>query len=258
MVSEVSQHDFFGRGLDTGFPLTDAVIDGVQNGRIFADETGTSNFFVIHKACFGFIKSESKHVNDFADLFETSPLLPSYFHLYSPPLALTSELTKRPDRFNMKDRKRIRLLRREKVARDYVPAGAIDLHTITGLNLDKIDSLGLAIDTKFWKSRKDFLENGFGVCLFDKSGSALAVCYTACVARGLAEIDVQTSVEHRGKGYGRIVTDAFINVCVDRGVIASWDCFEENSASLRTAMAAGFVVEREYQFISIYNKSRQQ
>jgi GNAT superfamily N-acetyltransferase len=257
MITEVSQKEFSRTGFTTGFPLTDAIVNGSQDGKIFANKDDDSNAFILHKAAFGFIQLNESHINGFVDLFEKDPLIPSYFHLYDPPSALTDELRNRPAVFNLRDRKRIRLIRREKVTSAAGTDMTTKLQALNALNLDKLDVMELGIGSKFWRSREDFLANGFGVGLFDASGLSLAACYTACVAGGMAEIDIQTLPEHRGKGYGRMVTDAFVNMSLDRGVVAGWDCFEENSASLRTAMAAGFAVQRSYQFISIFNKSRQ-
>jgi RimJ/RimL family protein N-acetyltransferase len=78
----------------------------------------------------------------------------------------------------------------------------------------------------------------------------VSLCYAAAVADGLAEVDVVTSAEFRGRGLAGVVTREFIKECLRRGVAPTWDCFDYNAGSVKLAEGLGFVEARRYDFYS--------
>ncbi len=73
---------------------------------------------------------------------------------------------------------------------------------------------------------------------------------------GVAEIDVATLPDFRMKGFAKLVVGRFVDYCLDNGITANWDCFEDNLGSLKTAEHLGFKFIRSYNFLSIFNKTR--
>ena len=112
------------------------------------------------------------------------------------------------------------------------------------------------MEKKFWRSKEDFLENGFGFIANDYVGNPVSICYSACVASKTAEIDVVTMPGHQKKVLAKVVVGAFVDFCLENNITANWDCFVENTASLNTAESIGFTAAMNYPFLSIYNKRK--
>lgn len=233
-----------------------AVVSGVQVGKIFTNSSG--DLFIIHKSGFSLFvaKKNSDHENHFVSLLESSTDIPQYFHIYDPPQFLIDSITRRKDLFNMRLRKRIQL-RCHSLTREKMTDGNSKVHLVDESNYDNVEELGIDLGSKFWNSRKDFLKNGIGVCVLDDKRKALSICYSACLVDKVAEIDIVTHPDHRKSGFGQLVTHEFVRLALERKIIPSWDCFEDNHASVATALSSNFVVNYKYPFISIFNKKDQ-
>lgn len=237
------------------FPLILSVIQQKQNGWIFVDDAKKPSFALILTK-FGFVYLVgAKADDDFDDAvvhFLEIPKdhLPSYLLWYSPSLRWQKKLNKLPASL-IRYRERIRF-QFDRHNADYLGA---ELRCPPGFEIKLLDSdlltvaskFGVGIDSKFWASADDFLTNGVGVCIL-KDGEILSLCYSACIVDGLAEVDVITLPEHRGRGLSRIVSQRFIMECLQRNVIPTWDCFANNEASVRLAQSLGFVKLHDYSF----------
>jgi len=53
-------------------------------------------------------------------------------------------------------------------------------------------------------------------------------------------IDIETKAEHRKKGLASTLTQYFVNECVDKGLVAQWNCIDSNIASRNTVEKEGF------------------
>ncbi|WP_279237188.1 GNAT family N-acetyltransferase [Alkaliphilus pronyensis] len=53
-------------------------------------------------------------------------------------------------------------------------------------------------------------------------------------------IDIETRVEHRKKGLAYILTQYFVKECIQRSLVAQWNCVDSNIASRKTVEKAGF------------------
>ena len=235
------------------FPLVNAVVSGVQVGKIFTNNSG--DLFIIHKSGFSLfvVKKNSDHENHFASFLESSTDIPQYFHIYDPPQFLIDSIEKRKDLFNIRLRKRIQF-RYHALSQEKAINGNLKVQSIDESNFERVDELGVDLGNKFWNSREDFLKNGIGVCMLDDKGKALSICYSACLVDKIAEIDIATHPEHRKSGFGQLVTSEFIRLSLERMIIPGWDCFEDNHASVATALRSNFVVTFKYPFISIFKK----
>lgn len=226
-----------------------AVVQQQQRGWVFVDNLARPiSALVINN--FGFMQliGAKNSDNNLYEFFKSpTNSIPAYLLWYSPPLQIQKIL----DGFNqVRRRERVRFVFKKKAFENPVecPAG----FTVQRLNKESIEmaeTLNLEIGSRFWASTNDFLEHGIGTCLI-KDGHIVSLCYSACVVDNLAEIDVVTQEEYRGMGLAVIATQNFITECVRRGITPTWDCFINNTASMKLAVKLGFEEERTYPFYS--------
>lgn len=240
-----------GIDINTNFPLINAVLNGVQQGNIFEDET---SLLIIHKAGFSFFKPKNAAVDysNFTKLILSSPDVPKYFHIYDPPVELIAALNK-DNRFQTRIRKRIHLKHTGKrLSLKFSAAENYPVQEITENNFESFSVFDLDIANKFWSSKEDFLNNGFGFFVTAEDNKPVSVCYAACVASGQAEIDIATLKPYQQKGLAKTATEKFVEHCIDNNVTANWDCFEDNNGSLKVAEQVGFKASLNYNFLSIF------
>jgi RimJ/RimL family protein N-acetyltransferase len=121
--------------------------------------------------------------------------------------------------------------------------------------VESFSGFGLHLESRFWSSKKDFLDHAMPVGLMDENGQPAAVCYSAANSSGLAEIDIYTAENYRKKGLGKLATSLFINECIQHDLTPNWDCFAENKGSFNLAICMGFTAVRAYNFLSIFTKN---
>jgi RimJ/RimL family protein N-acetyltransferase len=243
------------------FPLINAVTLGSQNGIIFENARHPDSIFVIHKAAFsGFVGNVEIDASDFFHFLINSIHIPDYFHIYDPPPHLVSSITSQDSGVKFKLRKRIQL-RHDKKNRSLGNAhSAFSNEEVTRITMENFHSLevfNLNMESKFWSSGRDFLLNGFGFVSMGAINDPHAICYSACVADNLAEIDVATLPDFQRKGLAISVVEKFVGYCLENGIQANWDCFAENIGSLKTAIRAGFEERKTYSFLTIIKPKKE-
>ncbi len=90
-----------------------------------------------------------------------------------------------------------------------------------------------------WDSYDQFINRSVGIVAVNGS-SIVAVLIGSGRYQDVIPIDIMTNAEHRKKGLASILTQHFVNKCVDRRLIAQWNCVESNIASRNTVEKAGF------------------
>ena len=239
----------------TAFPLINAVLDRVQQGRVFRD-TDAGAWYILHKAGFSLL-TEPVDPGGVLDFFLQSEAIPGYFHVYNAPGGLIRVCSERSDDVNIRIRKRIQLRPGpDRPLKQMDAAEGFRVRPVDAGDLEKLSVFRLSLEHRFWSSASDFLEKGLGYCVWNEAGMPVSLCYAACVARETAEIDVATLPDFQRKGLARLAVGAFVQACTDRGITANWDCFEENAGSLRTAESLGFRQTTSYNFLSIFNKRK--
>jgi hypothetical protein len=233
------------------FPLILAVIRGIQPGWVFAnDPVFPSSALIITR--FGFIQYTGA-VDPDAGLFEffrhPDPRLPNYILWYAPPLRIQTYLDKIPAE-NIRRRERMRFVyNTKKIAMQPELPSGFEIHTLDKDTLARTHHLNLDITSRFWSSAEDFWRYGIGVCVMN-SGEVVSLCYSACVAGGMAEVDVITQDGYRGKGLALVAARQFILECAKRNIVPTWDCFTNNTASMKLAQKLGFEKVFSYNFYS--------
>ena len=95
---------------------------------------------------------------------------------------------------------------------------------------------------------EDFLENGFGYCVF--VGDELASASTTYgYYSGGYELQIATAPKFRRRGYAAIAGAAFLLECLGRGKLPHWDA--ANQTSVRLAQRLGYEYGGEYLAISM-------
>ncbi|HEX6182904.1 MAG TPA: GNAT family N-acetyltransferase [Pyrinomonadaceae bacterium] len=262
MISELGQEKFHAvlplyRASGACFPVISAVIQGRQRGQVFADgREAPGAAFVVNDFGFAYLFGEGvdeEFDTELARLLSTEGALKtSYLLWYAPPAGWESRLGALGGE-RVRRRGRVRFEFREERAgwlgAPVVCPEGFELEPMSAGLIPKTEKFGLKLDSRFWASAADFIENGLGVCL-TKDGEVVSLCYAAAVADGLAEVDVVTDAEFRGQGLAGVVTRHFIKECLRRGVAPTWDCFDYNAGSLKLAEGLGFVETRRYDFYS--------
>lgn len=255
------------------FPLIRAVVDRLQRGWIWADDPEHPASALVVTA-FGFtclLGAQARSSPDrrpAADQggsdsgFDSSVRrllcaggddMPGYLLWYAPPPPFRAWLDARPaTSFRRRERVRLRWNGAEPAYLGQIeaPADGLRLAPLDVGLIAEVDKLGLRLGSRFWSSVDDLLAHGFGACLVAHDGAVVSVCYASCVADGLAEIDIATRDDRRGRGYGGIVAREFVRQCRRRRMAPTWDCFTANQASLRLAGSLGLVEASRYSLYS--------
>lgn len=236
------------------FPLILAVIQNKQAGRVFVDDIlNPSSVLVIHK--FGFmqvfgVEGADRFDADLADFFSIKREdVPSYLLWYSPPQRWQLKLD-RLENGLVRKRERARFVYYEQSPDLWQDVSAgYDVQLLDKVLLKKTDDFNLNISSRFWSSVDDFLKNGVGVCLL-QDNQIVSLCYSACIVNGMAEVDVITRDGYQGQGLATIVAQRFIQECVRKKIMPTWDCFMNNTASVKLAEKLGFSETETYFFYS--------
>jgi len=240
------------------FPLINAVIGGVQKGSIFRDDRNGE--FIYHKAGFSWLNPTAEtNFEKLPAFFINAGKLPVYFHIYDACDELIRACEDQKNFLNIRKRERVQLqfeLTHSSFP-DISPSPDFYIAKIDKNNFQSLSVFNLALESKFWNAEADFLDSGYGFCAFTRDHLPASICYSASVVNGLAEIDVATLPEYRNKGLAKKAVGAFIRYSIEHDIVPNWDCFAENTASLKTAKSLHFIETTRYLFLSIYNKSRE-
>lgn len=119
-----------------------------------------------------------------------------------------------------------------------IPAGftvrPLDSETLA-LSPDLVEML-----TIFWRSPEAFFSSGgFGFCITD-SNQVVSSCLSALIGVGQAEIDINTHDGYRQRGLATATCAAFIAHCLKNGLAPTWECWLDNTPSLKLAEKLGF------------------
>jgi hypothetical protein len=248
---------YFPLGIENPFPLINSVINKSQSGFIFTSRYNSDLFFIYHKSGFSYL-SKIKNI-DFTNVLEYligCKRTAQYFHIYDAAPGLISSC-EGCSAINYKLRQRVKLIfqNNELGKVRNLPFG-YSIDRITDSNFDKFDIFNINLQSKFWSSKDDFLENGFGFAVFNEKNLPISVCYSACVANGIVEIDIATLPQNQKLGLASTLVTHFLEYCNAKKLVANWDCFDTNLGSLRTAQNSGFTPVTVYNFLSIFKKEQ--
>jgi hypothetical protein len=242
------------RELISQFPLINAVLSKLQKGLVYVDPVSNSSF-ISTKAGFSlFVYDESETGN--GDLFgglKDCLDLPNYVHIYSPSRSLISYFEETPSHWKIRRRAQFRRYDTAP-ARDHeglLPTG-FQVTSIQEVGFDRLENaFELDFSGRYWNSREEFLKGAIGACILNEKNEPTAVCYSACVIEGVAEMDTLVLPDYRGRRFMRIVSEPFFNLTAARSLIPHWDTFVSNKASYVMAQKFNLQLVREYDLLSV-------
>jgi hypothetical protein len=236
------------------FPLINAVASKLQKGFIYVDSESNSSF-ICTKAGFSlFIRDESLGVDGaLFDGLRHALDLPNYIHIYSPPRSLAAYLEESSNQWKV--RRRAQFRRRDTAMtgnhESLLPSG-FRVATIQDVGFDPLEqAFKLDFGGRYWNSKEEFLNGATGACILNEKNEPTAICYSACIIEGVAEMDTLVLPQYRGRGFMRIVSEPFFNLAAARSVIPHWDTFVSNKASYIMAQKFNLNLVREYDLLSV-------
>jgi hypothetical protein len=239
------------------FPLINAVARGVQAGLVYADPSQTV-VVVATKSGFSLVNTldpepAASFGAELLAFLRDTPEIPRYVHLYGPPRAVVEYVGAHAPRHRRRRRAQFRLHATGMTFayEDLLPPGH-RIATVQEVGVDRLEEVfRLDFGHRYWDSREEFLAGAIGTCLVSDHGGLLAVCYSACIVDGVAEVDTVVVPEHRGKGLLKVVSEPYFNLAVARRLTPHWDTFVENRPSYAMVRNFGLTEVQEYELVSI-------
>jgi GNAT superfamily N-acetyltransferase len=105
--------------------------------------------------------------------------------------------------------------------------------------------LKLDLNSRFWPSKEDFLQNTLGAVIFHHT-QPIGICYACAISNEIAEVDIYTDPSYRRQGVGQWVFAAFLQLCRERNITPHWDCYVNNIPSFDLATKLGFMPYHYY------------
>lgn len=96
-----------------------------------------------------------------------------------------------------------------------------------------------------WRSPGDFVEKGLGYCLLHDD-EIVSTCFSAFVAGERREISIDTRPDYRRRGLATLTAAALISHCLENGWEPGWECWTDNTPSVRLAEKLGFERGTDY------------
>ena len=239
-------------------PLINAVLSGIQAGSVYADSSRDS-FFVSTKSGFSLYSASGQQERFDEKLFDFlrhNNDIPDYIHIYSPASSFLEYLGAHWSKHKIRRRAQFRYFGTE-ATYDYellLPVG-YRVASIQQVGIDLLEqAFRLDFGKRYWNSTDEFLANAIGACILTETGNPAAICYSACVVDGLAEMDTLVLDEHRGKRFMRIVSEPFFNMTYAKRLTPHWDTFVSNTASYVMAQKFGLKAIQEYELLSLFRR----
>ncbi len=104
-------------------------------------------------------------------------------------------------------------------------------------------------DVKFHGGLDIWEQTCFGYCLM-QGDDILSEATVGPAALGLREPGVITYEDHRGKGYGTMVSARLVQEIESLGDKTYWNCAKQNVSSAAIARKLGYTIEREFRVIA--------
>lgn len=235
-LNEYNKLKFFADKLGI-YPLS--IVEKMQSGEVFADDAEDPSAVLFWHYC-GFAYISGNYTEDFVNDVLSLMRCPTSNHsgrlvLHTQNDAELSRLILRNSNIQQKERYCFEFAERK------TPLQPLS----TPLRLVRIDAqnyyllCGRITPAFSWKSKQDFLHNGFGWCILN--GSEFAACaFSSAVSSEFVDIGVETAPAYQGKGLGKIVASAMIDEILKHGKKPLWECNSTNEASKRLALSVGF------------------
>ena len=260
MLSRIQQHEYATirerhQGRISQYPLINAVISGIQEGFVYADPS-RNTFFISTKAGFSLFDSLDPTPDLDSALFDFlkgTPDLPGYLHIYSPSKSFQDHVAGTWDKYKIRQRAQFQYSGDGCGTNERLLPPHYRIATIQEVGFAQLEEVfKLDFGNRYWNSTADFMTHAIGACILNEKSEPAAICYSACVIDGYAEMDTLVMPEYRGKGFMKIVSEPFFNLAVKNKLIPHWDTFISNAASYRAAQRFQLQSVQEYDLLSLF------
>lgn len=243
------------RSVGSFFPLIAAVLLNDQDGLVYADSwEAPRQVYVEHS--FGFAQIFGGSCPDFESWLERYLIEDKRFsapkvRLYTPCLPAFLD---NPEWNNLRSFRQRFFLDPQHPLSDRLArmeqTGEFDVVDVNERNVLEIEST-FGVVSRFWRDSGDFVRKANPVAVRYR-GRPASICYSAAEACGRVEIDVFTLPELRGLGAGKYAVLNFLAGCREKSLEPLWDCFSNNTGSIRLCRSVGFHASRPpYPFFTI-------
>lgn len=236
------------------YPLISAVVSAIQDGFVYADSS-RNTFFISTKAGFSLFDSLDPAPNLESELFDFlkgAPDNPGYLHIYSPSRSFQDHVAANWDKYKIRPRAQFQYLGDGCETNERLLPPHYRIATIQEVGFAQLEEVfKLDFGNRYWNSPEDFLTHAIGACILNEKSGPAAICYSACVTDGYAEMDTLVLPEYRGQGFMKIVSEPFFNFAVKNNLIPHWDTFVSNAASYRAAQRFQLQLVQEYDLLSL-------
>jgi GNAT superfamily N-acetyltransferase len=240
-------YEFFNK-----YPSINAVISNEQDGFVYSDAI-RNNLFVCAKYGWSLLLAEDPtEIGALFEILKSNREIPDYIHLYPPNKTLINYLEGNWNKYKIRKRCQFRYIKKLPIiSKEILPSGFL-VSKIQDIDFSKLDVFKLDLGKRYWRSKDDFIMNAIGVCIENPINEPVAICYSICIADDIAEVEILVLPEFKGKGFGRIISESFLNLTIEKGIIAHWDTFILNTPSFELVQKLGFQKIQEYDLVSTF------
>jgi len=251
-------------------PYSNPIIETVlyQNkggGMYYAGDLIDGNYLIFHRSGFAHINFNPFDENLNEEFFrevdaflETTPAIPDYLMFYhTPAILLDYWQTQEKQYFRIRKRRRYQIDDNHFMTLDpasyAVPAG----HRLIPLQqcpYEDLEVFELSLDSKFYDSREQFLQNSFGFVLYNDENRPVSISYLMCLVGRNSECDLKTLPDLRNKGYGYINITNYVRESILRKINVGWDCFVDNHTNKWVKEYGYTHIIREYDFVTFLKR----
>jgi GNAT superfamily N-acetyltransferase len=234
------------RATEAPFPLMGAVLQNRQDGVVHADNAARPSCAYVEHS-FGFAQVLGRPPAEFESALERYLLVDKSFaprkvRLYTPWLPGFLEdprydsLRSLRQRFILDPASKVNAAAHS--PEDEGQGSDRQVAEVDDSNVAAIEQ-AFGVTRRFWRSASDFVRGAQAIVAMHR-GEPASLCYAAAEADGQVEIDVLTRPEHQRLGLGKLAVSRFLRRCLERGLSPVWDCFANNTASVRLCRSSGF------------------
>jgi len=259
MLSRIQQNEYPAlkerhQGRISQYPLINAVVSAIQDGFVYADSS-RNTFFISTKAGFCLFDSldpAPELESELLDFLKGAADIPGYLHIYSPSRSFQDQVAANWDKYKVRQRAQFQYLGDGCATNEQLLPPHYRIATIQEVGFAQLEEVfKLDFGNRYWNSTADFLTHAIGACILNETSEPAAICYSACVIDGYAEMDTLVMPEYRGKGFMKIVSEPFFNLAVKNNLTPHWDTFVSNAASYRAAQRFQLQLVQEYDLLSL-------
>jgi hypothetical protein len=248
-------------------PIIESVLyqDRGNNGIFYFGKVTDGNYFIFHRSGFCHLNLQLSDSEIDTPLLEAidsflqnTDCVPKYLMFYNTPKQVQRYFEHSNKRFyKNRIRRRYTLDKNSFLSIDTRKYAVPINHALVPIQECSIGDLGMfkvGLDTKFYNSYEDFLDNSFGFVLFNHESKPVSLSYLICQVGRSTDCDLITFPEWRNYGYAYICITNFVRESIRRNVEVGWDCFVENHTNKWIQEYGYTEIVREYSFISYLNK----